>query len=100
MRFSINLVGGNTKLVVNKQKTLDNITLDLSCPGGYGPKITVPAAGERCYKVCIDGESLSRGVYGAIGSGAQFESEYIAEGSGFLTVRKDDKGVGFQVIVK
>lgn len=96
----INLVGGNTKLVVNKTKTLNDITLNLSCPGGYGPKITVPAAGERCYKVYVDGETLPRGEYGAFGSGAQFESEFIAEGSGFLTVRHDDQAVGYQIIVR
>ena len=96
----INLVGGNTKLVVNQADTIKELTLNLSCPGGYGPKITVPAAGEKCLKVYVDGQSLPRGTYGALGSGAQFESEYIAEGSGFLTVRKDDLAKGMYLIIK
>ena len=96
----IRLVGGATKLQVNKSGTLDDLTLDLSCPGGYGPKITVPAAGERCLKVYVDGESLPRGTYGAIGSGAQYESEYIAAGSGLLKVRKDDCSMGTRIIVR
>ena len=96
----INLVGGNTKLVVNQVGTLDKLTLNLSCPGGYGPKITVPAAGEKCFKLYVDGQSLPRGTYGAVGSGAQFESEYIAEGSGVLIVRKDDITRGLKIILR
>ena len=96
----INLVGGNTKLVVNQTDTIKDLTLNLSCPGGYGPKITVPAAGEKCFKLYVDGQSLPRGTYGAVGSGAQFESEYIAAGSGVLTVRKDDITRGLKLILR
>ena len=96
----INLVGGNTKLQVNQAGTLKLLTLNLSCPGGYGPKITVPAAGEKCTALNVDGVSMPRGVYGAIGSGAEFESEHIADGSGFLTVRTDDYQSGFMIYLR
>ena len=96
----INLVGGNTKLQVNQVDTIKDLTLNLFCPGGYAPQIKVPAAGERCLKVYVDGKSLPRGTYGAPNSGAQFESEYIAAGSGFLTVRKDDLASGCYIFVK
>lgn len=57
-------------------------------------------ADQTCLKLFVDGRSVTRGTWGATGSGADNIDDLHFSGTGVLTVRKDDKTIGLQIIVR
>ena len=87
----VRVVGGNSKLRLTAGDPLKNLNVSLEDVGGYPAKVQgVPGATTIVNKLYIDGVTISRGTWGATGSGAQFIDDEHFVGTGVVSVRRDD----------
>ena len=69
--------------------------------GGFAGKLDIPAGTtETCMKCYVDGVTISRGTWGATGSGADNIDDEHFSGLGVLKVRKDELNRAMTIVVR
>ena len=98
----VRIVGGGStlKLVANSHLASDqNVYFD--DVGGFAGKLDIPAGTtETCMKCYVDGVTISRGTWGATGSGADNIDDEHFSGLGVLKVRKDELNRAMTIVVR
>jgi hypothetical protein len=98
----VRIVGGGStlKLAANSHLASDqNVYFDDI--GGFAGKLDIPAGTtETCMKCYVDGVTISRGTWGATGSGADNIDDEHFSGLGVLKVRKDELNRAMKIVVR
>lgn len=98
----VRIVGGGStlKLAANSHLASDqNVYFD--DVGGFAGKLDIPAGtAETCMKCYVDGVTISRGTWGATGSGADNIDDEHFSGLGVLKVRKDELNRAMKIVIR
>ena len=98
----VRIVGGGStlKLAANSHLASDqNVYFD--DVGGFAGKLDIPAGTtETCMKCYVDGVTISRGTWGATGSGAGNIDDEHFSGLGVLKVLKDELNRAMMIVVR
>ena len=98
----VRIVGGGStlKLAANSHLASDqNVYFD--DVGGFAGKLDIPAGTtETCMKCYVDGVTISRGTWGATGSGADNIDDEHFSGLGVLKVLKDELNRAMMIVVR
>lgn len=100
----VRICGGASKIVittVNGKTLAADQNLYFDDIGGFAGKIEIPDDSvETCMKCYVDGVTISRGTWGATGSGADNIDDEHFSGLGVLKVRKDELNRAMKIVVR